>query len=155
MTAYTTRAFYAEQAKGLSKLLRRLGWIVAGIMGIGALAGALNSMYSAVASRTREIATLRALGFRGGSVVVSVMMETMLLALAGGAAGAGLAWLLFDNYTASTFGGNYNEMVFQFRVSPALLGSGLRVALVIGFLGGLFPALRAARMPVADALRKL
>lgn len=150
----TTRAYYADQAKGLTGLIRRLGAIVAAIMGVGALAGALNSMYSAVAVRTREIATLRAIGFRGGPVVVSVMIETMLLALAGGALGAAAAWLLFDDYTAATVGANYNEMIFRFRVGPALLGSGLRVALVIGFLGGLFPALRAARMPVTDALRK-
>jgi putative ABC transport system permease protein len=153
--AHTTRAFYAEQAKGLTRFLRILGLIIAGIMGVGAVAGALNCMYSAVAARTREIATLRAIGFGGASVVVSVMMETMLLALVGGALGAGAAWLLFNNYTASTVGANYNEMVFQLRVSPTLLGSGLRVALVIGFLGGLFPALSAARMPVVDALRKL
>jgi putative ABC transport system permease protein len=153
--AHTTRAYYAEQAKDLTNLIRVLGLIVAAIMGVGAVAGALNSMYSAVSARTREIATLRAIGFRGAPVVISVMIETMLLALVGGAVGAGMAWLLFDNYTASTWGANYNEMVFQLRVSPALLGSGVRLALVIGFLGGLFPALRAARMPVADALRKL
>jgi putative ABC transport system permease protein len=151
----TTRAYYAGQAKGLTRLIRILGAIVAAIMGIGALAGALNSMYSAVSVRTREIATLRAIGFRGGPVVASVMIETMLLALVGGAVGAGVVWLVFNNYTASTVGADYNEMMFQFRVSPALIGSGLRVALVIGFLGGLLPALRAARMPVADALRKL
>jgi putative ABC transport system permease protein len=150
----TTRAYYADQAKGLTKLIRVLGAIVAAIMGVGAVAGALNSMYSAVSARTREIATLRAIGFRGGPVVVSVMIETMLLALVGGAVGAGVAWLLLDDYTASTVGANYNEMMFQFHVSPALLGGGLRVALVLGLLGGLFPALSAARMPVADALRK-
>jgi putative ABC transport system permease protein len=152
--AHTTRAFYAQQAKGLTRLIRVVGSIIAAIMAIGAVAGALNSMYSAVAARTREIATLRAIGFRGSSVVVSVMIETLLLALAGGALGAATAWLLFDHYTASTMGSNYNEMVFQLRVSPALLGTGLLVALVIGILGGLFPALSAARMPVADALRK-
>ena len=135
----TTRVYYADQAKGLTKLIRVLGSIVAAIMGVGALAGALNSMYSAVAARTREIATLRAIGFRGGPVVVSVMVETMLLALVGGAVGAGVVWLLLSNDTASTVGADYNEMMFQFRVSPALIGTGLRVALVIGFLGGLFP----------------
>jgi putative ABC transport system permease protein len=151
----TTRAYYADQAKGLTRLIRILGVIVAAIMGVGALAGALNSMYSAVSARTREIATFRAIGFRGGPVVISVMIETMLLALVGGALGAGVVWLLLNNYTGTTVGADYNEMMFQFRVSPALVGSGLRVALVIGFLGGLLPALRAARMPVADALRKL
>jgi len=155
VVANTTRSFYADQAKGMTRLLRRLGSIIAAIMGIGAVAGALNSMYSAVSVRTREIATLRAIGFRGGSVVASVMIETMLLAVAGGVLGAGVAWLLFNNHTASTVGANYNEMVFQLRISPALLGTGLRVALVLGFLGGLFPALSAARIPVADALRKL
>jgi putative ABC transport system permease protein len=151
----TTRGYYADQAKGMTRLIRILGSVVAAIMGVGALAGALNSMYSAVAARTREIATLRAIGFRGGPVVVSVLIETMLLALVGGAVGAAVVWLLLNNYTASTVGADYNEMMFQFRVSPALIGSGLRVALVLGFLGGLLPGLRAARMPVADALRKL
>ena len=153
--ADTTRAYYARQAQGLTKLIRVLGTIVASIMAIGAVAGALNSMYAAVAARTREIATLRAIGFRGGPVIISVMIETLLLALAGGVVGAGIAWLLFDNYTASTLGTNFSEVVFQFRVTPALLGSGLRWALVIGFLGGLLPALRAARMPVTDGLREL
>jgi putative ABC transport system permease protein len=152
--AATTRAYYASQVKGVTRLIRIVGSIIAAIMGVGAVAGALNSMYSAVAARTREIATLRAIGFGGGPVVASVMIEAMLLALAGGAAGAALAWLLFDNYTASTVGANFNEMVFRFRVSPPLLGNGLRLALVIGFLGGLLPALHAARMPVAQALRK-
>ena len=153
--AHTTRAYYDRQAGGLTKLIRILGTIVASIMAIGAVAGALNSMYAAVSARTREIATLRAIGFRGGPVVVSVMLETMLLALAGGALGAALAWALFDNYTASTLGGNFSEVVFQFRVTPGLLASSLRWALVIGLLGGLFPALRAARMPVTDGLREL
>lgn len=153
--AHTTRAYYADQAKGLTKLIRILGSIVAAIMGVGAVAGALNSMYAAVSARTREIATLRAIGFRGAPVVISVMIETMVLALAGGMLGAGVAWLLFDNYTASTMGANFSEVVFQFRVTPGLLGSGLRWALVIGFLGGLFPALRAARMPVTEGLREL
>lgn len=152
--AHTTRAYYAQQAKGLTQLIHILGAIVAGIMAVGAVAGALNSMYAAVAARTREIATLRAIGFRGAPVVASVMIETMLLALAGGLIGAGLAWALFNNYTASTMGANFSEVVFRFRVTPALLGAGLRWALVIGFLGGLFPALRAVRVPVTDGLRE-
>jgi putative ABC transport system permease protein len=150
----TTRVYYADQSQGLTRLIRTLGAIVAAIMGVGAVAGALNSMYAAVSARTREIATLRAIGFRGAPVVVSVMLETLLLALAGGAGGAGVAWLLLHNYTVSTVGANWSEMTFQLRLSPALLGSGLRVALIIGFLGGLLPALRAAGMPVVEALRK-
>jgi putative ABC transport system permease protein len=132
-----------------------LGTTVAVIMGIGALFGALNTMYAAVATRTREIATLRAIGFRGGPVVVSVLIETLLLALGGGVMGALIAWLIFDNYTASTLGANFSQVVFKFRVTPALVASGLKWALAIGFLGGLFPALRAARMPVTDGLREL
>ena len=124
-------------------------------MAIGAVFGALNTMYAAVATRTREIATLRAIGFRGGPVVVSVLIETLLLALAGGVIGAGLAWAIFDHYTASTLGANFSQVVFEFRVTPALLASGLKWALAIGFVGGLFPAMRAARVPVTEGLREL
>ena len=94
-------------------------------MALGAIFGALNSMYAAVAARTREIATLRAIGFRGLPVIVSVLIETMLLAAAGGMLGAGLAWLMFDHYTASTLGANFSQVVFSFQVSPSLLGTGL------------------------------
>jgi len=153
--ANTTRRYYADQSKGMTHFIRILGTVVAGIMAIGAVAGALNSMYAAVSARTREIATLRAIGFRGGPVVVSVMIETMLLALAGGIAGALIAWLLFRHFTASTMGPSFSAVVFQFRVTPELMGEGLKWALAIGFLGGLFPALRAARMPVTDGLREL
>jgi putative ABC transport system permease protein len=124
-------------------------------MGIGAIFGALNTMYAAVATRAREIATLRAIGFRGLPVVVSVLLETMLLALAGGVLGALIAWALFNNYTVSTLGSNFSQVVFAFKVSPALVWSGLKWALAIGFIGGLFPALRAARLPVTTALREL
>jgi putative ABC transport system permease protein len=151
----TTRNYFNAQAEGVSKIIHVLGTTVAVIMGIGALFGALNTMYAAVATRTREIATLRAIGFRGGPVVVSVLIETLLLALGGGVIGALIAWLIFDNYTASTLGANFSQVVFKFRVTPALVASGLKWALAIGFLGGLFPALRAARMPVTDGLREL
>jgi putative ABC transport system permease protein len=153
--AQTTRKYYADQSKGTTRVIRTVGVVLAAIMAIGAVAGALNSMYAAVAARTREIATLRAIGFRGAPVVMSVMIETVLLALAGGAAGALVAWLLFHHFTASTMGPNHGAVVFDFRVTPALMGEGLKWALVIGFLGGLFPALRAARIPVTDALREL
>lgn len=151
----TTRAYFNAQSEGLSRAIRVLGTTVAAIMGIGALFGALNTMYAAVATRTREIATLRAIGFRGAPVVVSVLIETLLLAVAGGVIGAAIAFILFNNYTASTLGANFSQVVFEFRVTPALLGSGLKWALAIGFLGGLFPALRAARMPVTEGLREL
>ena len=153
--ASTTHDYYSQQSQGLTRLIRVLGTVVATIMAIGAVFGALNTMYAAVATRTREMATLRAIGFRGGPVVVSVLIETLLLALAGGVIGAGLAWAIFDHYTASTLGANFSEVVFEFRVTPALLASGLKWALAIGLVGGLFPAVRAARMPVTEGLREL
>jgi putative ABC transport system permease protein len=153
--ASTTRDYYNRQSRDLTQLIRVLGTTVGIIMAIGAVFGALNTMYAAVATRTREIATLRAMGFRGGPVVVSVLIETLLLAIAGGVIGAVLAWALFDHYTASTLGANFSEVVFEFRVTPALLAAGLKWALAIGFVGGLFPAVRAARMPVTEGLREL
>ncbi len=151
----TTRSYYNSQSDTISTIIRILGTVVGGIMAIGAVFGALNSMYAAVAARTREIATLRAIGFRGTPVILSVMAETLLLALLGGALGAGLAWAIFDNYTASTLGSNFSQVVFAFKVSPALLWDGLKWALAIGLIGGLFPALRAARQPVTLGLREL
>ena len=149
----TTRDYYAKQSEGLTRLINALGKFIGSIMAIGAVFGALNSMYAAVAGRAREIATMRALGFRGVPVVTAVMLETMLLALLGGLLGAGIAWLVFNGYTVSTLGQNFSQVVFQFRVSPELLWTGLKWALGIGLVGGLFPALRAARQPVTDALR--
>src|SRR5579872_6215651 len=153
--ASTTRDYYSEQSQGITRLIRILGMTVAIIMAIGAIFGALNTMYAAVAARTREIATLRAIGFRGGPVVVSVLIETLLLAIDGGVIGAGLAWAIFDHYTASTLGANFSQVVFEFRVTPTLLADGFKWALAIGFVGGLFPAVRAARMPVTEGLREL
>jgi len=150
----TTKAYFAKQSEGLAKVIRVVGLTVGVIMAIGALFGALNCMFAAVAARAREIATLRAIGFRGGPVVVSVMLETMLLALLGGLLGALLVWLVFDGYTASTLSG-LTDVVFRFKVDPALIWTGLKWALAIGFVGGLFPAVRAARLPVTTALREL
>ena len=149
----TTHDYYAKQSEQLTKLINILGTVIGTIMAIGAVFGALNSMYAAVAGRAREIATMRALGFRGLPVVMAVMLETMLLALAGGVIGAAIAWLLFNGYQVSTLGNNFSQVVFQFRVSPELLWTGLKWALGIGLVGGLFPALRAARLPVTTALR--
>ena len=149
----TTHDYYAKQSEQLTKLINGLGIVIGVIMGIGAIFGALNSMYAAVAGRAREIATMRALGFRAVPVVTAVMLETMLLALVGGLLGAGIAWLLFNGHTVSTLGNNFSQVVFQFRVSPALLWTGLKWALGIGLVGGLLPALRAARLPVTEALR--
>lgn len=150
----TTRDFFARQSAGIARVIRVVGLTVGVIMGIGAVFGALNCMFAAVAARAREIATLRALGFRGGPVVVSVMLETMLLALLGGLLGGLLVWLVFDGHSASTMSG-FTDVMFQFKVDGALLWSGLKWALAIGFIGGLFPAVRAARLPVTTALREL
>jgi len=151
----TTQAYFSKQSEGLTKVLRAVGITVGLIMAIGAIFGALNTMFAAVQARAREIATLRAIGFRGLPVVVSVMLETMLLALLGGLVGAGVVWLVFNGYTASTLGSNFSQVVFRFHVSGALLWTGIKWALAIGFIGGLFPALRAARVPVTTALREL
>ena len=149
----TTHDYYAKQSEGLNKLSSILGTVIGAIMAIGAVFGALNTMYAAVAGRARESATMRASGFRGLPVVMAVMLETMLLALLGGLLGSLVAWLLFNGHTVSTLGSNFSQVVFQFKVSPALLWTGLKWALGIGLVGGLFPALRAARLPVTTALR--
>ncbi|MCI4568215.1 ABC transporter permease [Lysobacter sp. CFH 32150] len=149
----TTRHYYAKQSEQLNGFLRILGIVIGAIMAVGAVFGALNTMYAAVAGRAREIATMRALGFRGLPVVVAVMLETMLLALLGGILGGAIAWLVFNGYSVSTLGSNFSQVMFQFKVSPELLWTGLKWALGIGLVGGLFPALRAARLPVTEALR--
>lgn len=156
--AQTTHKYFADQSEAFNKLIRTLGIVIAAIMAIGAIFGALNSMYAAVATRAREIATLRAVGFRGTPVVVSVLLETMLLALAGGVLGAAIAWAIFGHFTASTSasaGFSFTQTIFEFQVTPALVWNGIKWALAIGFIGGLFPALRAARLPVTAALREL
>jgi len=149
----TTLDYFSKQSEVMTKVIRVVGIVVGAIMGIGAVFGALNTMFATVAARVREIATLRAIGFRGVPVVVAVMLETMLLALLGGVLGGLLAWLIFNGYTASTIAGGVGQLTFQFNVSPEVLWTGLKWALAIGFIGGLFPALRAARLPVAEALR--
>ena len=151
----TTRAYYAKQSGQLNQLLTILGTVIGSIMAVGAVFGALNTMYAAVAGRAREIATMRAIGFRGLPVVVAVMLETMLLALLGGIVGGLVAWLVFNGYSASTMGSNFSAVVFEFKVTPELLWSGLKWALGIGLVGCLFPALRAARLPITTALRAL
>ncbi|MEI2453705.1 ABC transporter permease [Lysobacter firmicutimachus] len=151
----TTAEYFAKQSEAMTKVIRIIGIVVGSIMAIGAVFGALNTMFATVATRAREIATLRAIGFRGVPVVVAVMLETMLLALLGGLIGGALAWLVFNGYTASTIAGGVGQLTFDFRVTGALLWSGLKWALAIGFVGGLFPALRAATLPVTTALRAL
>jgi putative ABC transport system permease protein len=147
--------YYAEQSRLVYNLITGLGSLIAGLMGLGAVFGALNTMYSAVAARTREIATLRALGFGNGPVVLSVLVESVLLALVGGSLGGGLAFLAFDGYRAATMNWqSFSQVAFAFSVTPGLLVRGIIYATFIGFLGGLFPALRAARLPVVSGLRE-
>ena len=145
--------YYAAQSKNLTRAINIVGNTVAIIMAIGAMFGALNTMYSAVAARGLEIATLRAIGFSALPVLLSVMIEALLLSLLGGIIGASLAWFLFNGHSVSTLGGAFAQIVFKLTVTRTLIVSGILWACVIGVFGGLFPALRAARMPVAEALR--
>jgi putative ABC transport system permease protein len=153
MDAQSEQEYFSSQTKAFRQQIGGLALAVTFIMALGAIFAALNTMYAAVAARTREIATLRALGFGSLAVVVSVMTEAILLALVGGALGAALAYVLFNGSTISTLGQNFTQVVFAFRVSPGLVIGGLIIAMVIGFIGGLLPAWRAARLPVTTALR--
>jgi putative ABC transport system permease protein len=146
--------YFSGQTRQFRATIGFLAGVVTIIMGLGAVFAALNSMYAAVAARGKEIATLRALGFGGLAVVVSVMTEALLLALAGALLGALLAYLLFNNLSVSTLGQNFTQVVFNFKVTPELVGRGLVIAVFIGMLGGLLPALRAARLPVTTSLRE-
>ncbi len=148
--------YYAEQSETMTRLITSLGFSIAFLMAIGAVFGALNTMYSAVAARTREIGTLRALGFGSVAVVVSLMIESLFLALVGGAAGGCLAYFAFNGFHTSTMNfQSFSQVAFAFRVTPHLLLQGMVWATAIGLLGGLLPAVRAARLPIAAALREL
>jgi putative ABC transport system permease protein len=148
--------FYEKQSETVTTLVNTLGVIIAVLMAFGAIFGALNTMYSAVSARTREIATLRALGFGSGAVVVSVMLESLLLALGGGVCGAGTAYFLFNGFQTATMNWqSFSQVAFAFAVTPELLVQGIIWATSIGLVGGLFPAIRAARQPIAAALREL
>ena len=148
--------FGARQASAISSILKIVAYVVGGIMAIGAVFGALNTMYSAVSTRSREIATLRAIGFGPVPVVVSVFVEALLLAFIGGAVGALIAWLMFNGHSVDTLGGGFGgQLIFDLAVTPGLVALGIIWACVIGVIGGLFPAIRAARLPVATALRAI
>jgi putative ABC transport system permease protein len=148
--------YYAEQSNALTLMIRVLGYVIALLMALGAVFGALNTMYNAVAARTREIATLRALGFGRGPVVVSILAESLVISLVGAALGAAVAYFGFNGIRTSTLNWqSFSQVAFAFKVTPALLVLGSGMALAIGLVGGLFPAIRAARLPVATALREL
>jgi putative ABC transport system permease protein len=148
------RRYYAEQSETLSKLIGVAGGVIALLMGIGAIFGAINTMYTIVSDRNREIATLRALGFGRVAVLASVLLEATLLGLAGGIVGGLVAYLAFNGFQASTVN-QFSQIVFAFSVTPTLIVAGIIYALIMGFIGGLLPAIRAARLPVATAIRDL
>ena len=148
----TEAAYFADQAGQTTDLIQNLGWPLAIAMALGALAGALNTMYSSVAARAVEIATLRAIGFGGFPAFVGTLVESLVLAAIGGLIGAAATWAIFDGLTASTLGGNFTQVVFAFQLSPALIWQGVLLALAVGLIGGLFPAIRAARMPIVAGL---
>jgi len=147
------RAYFTSQSAGVTRNIGILTSVVTVLMAFGAVFGALNTMYSAVASRRIEIATLRAIGFSGLPVVVSVLAEAVALAVTGGALGAAAAYLLVNGMTVSTLGQGFTQVAFSFAVTPDLLVRGLIWSVAIGFIGGLFPAVRAARLPIVEALR--
>jgi putative ABC transport system permease protein len=148
--------YYAAQSVAMTRLIRTIGFGIAALMGIGAVFGAILTMYTAVATRAREIATLRALGFDTTSVLLSVLVESLGLGAIGGALGAAAAYLAFNGYQTSTMNfQTFTQVAFAFRVTPELLATGLLYALMMGLVGGLLPAIRASRLPIASALREL
>jgi putative ABC transport system permease protein len=156
VTVMRVPEFYSGQSEVLRQVIRMIGVSIALLMGIGAIFAAVNTMYMAVASRTREIATLRALGFGNLAVVVSVLAEAVLLSIVGGGIGAVLAWLAFDGFQTATMNWqSFSQVAFAFAVTPSLLAQALVFAIAMGLVGGLFPAWRAARLPVVTALREL
>jgi putative ABC transport system permease protein len=156
VSAMRAPEYYGSQTETLQTIIRTIGGIIAILMGVGAVFGAVITMYTAVASRTREIATLRALGFGSLPVVVSVLVEAAFLSVVGGLIGGAVAWAAFDGYETATMNfQSFSQIAFAFAVTPKLLGMALFYALVMGLIGGLLPAIRAARLPVVTALREL
>jgi putative ABC transport system permease protein len=148
--------YYAQQSQMLSSLIRGIGYTIALLMGVGAVFGAILTMYTAVSTRTREIATLRALGFNTASVLISVLAESLALAAIGGLLGGLAAYFAFNGYQTSTMNfQTFSQVAFAFRVTQALMIQGLSYALMMGLVGGLMPAIKAARLPIATALRQL
>jgi putative ABC transport system permease protein len=156
VSAMHAAEYYGSQTETLQTIIRTIGGIIAILMGVGAVFGAIITMYTAVASRTREIATLRALGFGSVPVVFSVLAEAALLSIAGGLIGGLIAWAAFDGYETATMNfQSFSQIAFAFAVTPKLLGMALVYSLLMGLVGGMLPAIRAARLPVVTALREL
>lgn len=145
--------YYGRMSEQLDKIMKFVAYTVGSIMAAGAVFGALNTMYTAVSKRTVEIATLRALGFGATPILVSVFAEALLLALAGAAIGAALAWLLFNGDAVSSLSGNFTQVVFRLNITWPLVGMGFVWAAAIGLVGGLFPALKSVRRPIVEGLR--
>jgi putative ABC transport system permease protein len=153
---FTEREYYEKQSRTLIALVSTIGTVIAVLMGLGAVFAALNTMYSAVSTRTREIATLRALGFGAAPVIISVLTEALLIGLVGGIIGALISYFGFNGVRASTMNfTTFSQITFAFTVTPAVLVLGLVYALILGFVGGLLPSLRAARLPITTGLREL
>jgi putative ABC transport system permease protein len=153
---FSEKSYYEEQSSGMRAMINGLGIGIAVLMGLGAIFAALNTMFSAVSARTREIATLRALGFGSWPVVASVLAEALLLGLLGGIVGMAIAYFAFNGMRASTLNfASFSQLTFAFTVTPALLLQGLIYALILGFIGGLLPSLRAAKLPITTGLREL
>lgn len=150
----TQQAYFSDQTKQFRMMIGALAFVVVLIMALGAIFAALNTMYAAVATRSREIATLRAIGFGSLPVLISVIIEAIVLSVIGGLIGAVIVYLLFNNVALSTLGQNFTQVVFSFKVTPALVVKGLIIAVVIGLVGGLLPSIRAARLPITTALRE-
>ena len=153
LTLTTEDEYFRNQSQQLTTLIETFGYAVAAIMAVGAIFAALNTMYTAVSARTVEIATLRALGFGGTPVVASVVLEALLLAVLGGGIGAAVAYFGFNGWTVSTLSGAFSQVAFDFTVTPELLIYGIVWAVGLGLIGGLFPAVRAARLPITIGLR--
>jgi putative ABC transport system permease protein len=153
---FTERDYYERQSRTLIALVSTIGATIAVLMGLGAVFAALNTMYSAVSTRTREIATLRALGFGSTPVVISVLAEALLIALAGGVIGALISYFAFNGVRASTMNfTTFSQITFAFTVTPPVLVLGVVYALILGLIGGLFPSLRAANLPITTGLREM
>jgi putative ABC transport system permease protein len=153
---FTERQYYEEQSRTMTAIVGTVGVVIAVLMGLGAVFAAVNTMYSAVAARAREIATLRALGFGAFPVAVSVLVEAALIGVAGGAIGMAIAYFAFNGLQASTLNfSSFAQITFAFAVTPQLAVQGLVYALILGLLGGLFPSVRASRQPIVRGLREL
>lgn len=156
VSVQTESEFYSGQTRFFNIFITSIGLFVGVMMGLGAIFGAVNTMYTAVSARTGEIATLRALGFGASPVVVSVLVESLLIGLVGGLIGSAFAYLIFNGFQIATMNfQSFSQVTFSFAVTPALLVSGIKYALLMGFLGGFLPGIRASRLSISTALREL